>query len=98
MNETKDCYEKRKARRYFRRQENPPDLGQGKRTLVFSVVDVVFALTESANPTDYLKKLRKRDSELTSYIGTNCPLVEMFTEAGKRIVTNENLKLPHIIK
>ena len=25
----------------------------------FSVVDVISALTESANPTDYLKKLRK---------------------------------------
>lgn len=34
----------------------------------FSVVDIIFALTESANPTDYLKKLRKRDSELASYI------------------------------
>lgn len=27
----------------------------------FSVVDVVTMLTESANPTDYLKKMRKRD-------------------------------------
>jgi prophage antirepressor-like protein len=30
----------------------------------FSVVDVVGVLTDSANPTDYLKKLRKRDIEL----------------------------------
>jgi hypothetical protein len=30
----------------------------------FSVVDVVEALTDSSNPTDYLKKLRKRDAEL----------------------------------
>ena len=49
----------------------------------FSVVDVVEALTESVNPTDYLKKLRKRDSELGFYIGTNCPQVEMKTETGK---------------
>ena len=28
----------------------------------FSVVDVVGALTDSSNPTDYLKKMRKRDS------------------------------------
>ena len=48
----------------------------------FSVVDIVSVLTESANPTDYLKKLRKRDSELASYIGTNCPQVEMTTETG----------------
>ena len=27
----------------------------------FSVVDVVAVLTDSANPTDYLKKMRKRD-------------------------------------
>lgn len=49
----------------------------------FSVVDVVEALTDSVNPTDYLKKLRKRDAELGFYIGTNCPQVEMKTESGK---------------
>ena len=27
----------------------------------FSVVDVVGALTDSVNPTDYLKKMRKRE-------------------------------------
>lgn len=32
----------------------------------FSVVDIIEALTNSVNPTDYLKKLRKRDSELGS--------------------------------
>lgn len=30
----------------------------------FSVVDVVSVLTDSVNPTDYLKKMRKRDPEL----------------------------------
>ena len=30
----------------------------------FSVVDIVSALTDSINPTDYLKKMRKRDEEL----------------------------------
>jgi len=50
----------------------------------FSVVDVVETLTESENPTDYLKKLRRRDPELGSYIGTNCPQIEMLTESGKR--------------
>jgi len=52
-------------------------------TWYFSVVDIVQALTDSINPTDYLKKLRKRDSELAGYIGTNCPQVEMVTETGK---------------
>jgi len=52
-------------------------------TWFFSVVDIIQVLTGSANPTDYLKKLRKRDSELANYIGTNCPQVEMETESGK---------------
>ena len=50
----------------------------------FSVVDVIGILTDSVNPTDYLKKLRKRDLQLGNYIGTNCPQVEMMTETGKR--------------
>jgi hypothetical protein len=50
----------------------------------FSVVDVVGALTDSANPTDYLKKMRKRDEELGIYIGTNCPQVEMLAATGKK--------------
>ena len=48
----------------------------------FSLVDIVAALTDSLNATDYLKKLRKRDSELNSYLGTNCPHVEMETVSG----------------
>ena len=50
----------------------------------FSVVDVVAVLTDSTNPTDYLKKMRKRDELLSSYIGTNCPQVEMIGAAGKK--------------
>ncbi|PIR47208.1 MAG: hypothetical protein COV07_00190 [Candidatus Vogelbacteria bacterium CG10_big_fil_rev_8_21_14_0_10_45_14] len=52
-------------------------------TWFFSVVDIVQILTESVNPTDYLKKLRKRDTALAGYIGTNCPQIEMETESGK---------------
>ena len=48
----------------------------------FSVVDVVRVLTDSTNPTDYLKKLRKRDAELGSYLGTNCPQVAMPSASG----------------
>ena len=32
----------------------------------FAVVDVVQVLTDSTNPTDYIKKLRKRDNELSN--------------------------------
>ena len=49
----------------------------------FSVVDVMVALTDSANPTDYLKKLRKRDEQLGTFVGTNCPQVAMQTATGK---------------
>ncbi len=50
----------------------------------FSLVDIVGALTDSANPTDYLKKMRKRDPELNAYIGTNCPQVAMLTNGKNR--------------
>lgn len=49
----------------------------------FSVVDVVGVLSDSVNPTDYLKKMRKRDPELGNYLGTNCPQIAMLTETGK---------------
>lgn len=52
-------------------------------TWYFSIVDIVAALTDSKNPTDYLKKIRKRDAELGSYLGTNCPQVPMRTPTGK---------------
>tara|TARA_Y100000310_G_scaffold343667_1_gene452366 strand:- start:61 stop:903 length:843 start_codon:yes stop_codon:yes gene_type:complete len=59
----------------------------------YSLVDIVQTLTESVNPTDYLKKLRKRDLELGSYLGTNCPHVKMLTETGKkRTVLSGNTK------
>lgn len=50
----------------------------------FSVVDVVYVLTDSVNPTDYLKKMRKRDPELALFLGTNCPQILMMNETGKR--------------
>ncbi len=68
-------FENKQVRRYYD-EEN--------ETWYFSVVDIVGALTDSANPTDYLKKLRKRDTELGSYLGTNCPQVEMLSNGKKR--------------
>lgn len=55
-----------------------------KEEWYFSIVDVVGALTESANPTDYLKKMRKREPELALYIGTNCPQILMTTSSGRK--------------
>lgn len=58
-----------------------------KEQWLFSVVDVVEVLTDSKNPTDYLKKIRKREPELGSYIGTNCPQVLMTTLTGRKRLT-----------
>lgn len=58
----------------------------------FSVVDIVEALTDSKNPTDYLKKIRKRDVELGSYIGTNCPQITMLTNGKKRKILAGNVE------
>lgn len=59
----------------------------------FSIVDVVGVLSESKNPTDYLRKMKKRDDILASYLGTNCPKVGMVSTNGKiRKVLAGNLK------
>ena len=58
-----------------------------KEDYYFSIVDVIAILTESVNPTDYLKKLRKRDELLGSYLGTNCPQIKMLTNTGKQRIT-----------
>ena len=59
----------------------------------FSVVDVVGVLSESKNPTDYLKKMRKRDEQLALYIGTNCPQVAMkSSNSKKRKILAGNMK------
>ena len=50
----------------------------------FSLVDVVGVLADTTNPTDYLKKMRKRDVELGIYLGTNCPQIEMEGLTGKK--------------
>ncbi|TAN46123.1 MAG: hypothetical protein EPN22_00040 [Nitrospirae bacterium] len=68
-------FENKEVRRYY---------DEVTETWYFSVVDIVAALTDSINPTDYLKKLRKRDPELGAYLGTNCPQVEMLTNGKNR--------------
>src|SRR3989338_8436124 len=57
----------------------------------FSVSDVIEALTGTVNIRDYIKKIRKRDTELDIYWGTNCPLLEMMAKDGKkRKITSAN--------
>lgn len=49
----------------------------------FSVQDVVGVLTDSVNAKDYIKKMRKRDSQLNSNWGTICPPVGMVAADGR---------------
>lgn len=57
----------------------------------FSLVDVVAVLADTVNPTDYLKKMRKRDAELGTYLGTNCPHVEMVAKDGKSRLNEKSI-------
>ena len=52
----------------------------------FSVVDVVSVLTDSANPTDYLKKMRKRDPQLAEGWGQIVTPLSIQTTGGKQKV------------
>ena len=65
---------------------------EATETWLFSVVDIVAALTDSANATDYLKKLRTRDADVGVYIGTNCPRVEMLSNGKKRKTLAGNVR------
>ena len=49
----------------------------------FSIVDVVEVLTDSADPKQYIKKMRKRDPQLDANWGTICTLVQMKGADGK---------------
>lgn len=50
----------------------------------FSVVDVVAVLTESADPKQYIKKMKARDEGLSVNWGTICTLVPLVSDDGKR--------------
>lgn len=54
----------------------------------FSVADVVVALTDSADPRQYIKKMRRRDPELEAYWGTNCTPLKILAPDGKKRATN----------
>lgn len=56
---------------------------EAKEEWYFSVQDVVQALTDSTDPKQYIKKMRKRDPELEANWGTICTPVEMTAADGK---------------
>ena len=56
----------------------------------FSVVDVVGALTDSLNPTDYIKKMRSRDVDLSKGWGQIVTPLLMDTVGGKQKINCAN--------
>lgn len=54
----------------------------------FSVTDVVSVLTGSADPKQYIKKMRSRDAELNARWGTICTLTTLIASDGKPYRTN----------
>jgi prophage antirepressor-like protein len=49
----------------------------------FSVADIVAVLTDSADPKQYIKKMRQRDPELDAYWGTVCTPLDLPAPDGK---------------
>ena len=59
----------------------------------FSIEDVVAALTDSADPKQYIKRMRSRDTQLQINWGTICTQVQMIAHDGKlRKVMAANIK------
>ena len=57
---------------------------EADQKLYFSVADVIEVLTDSVNPKDYIKKMRKRDPDLNAIWGTICPPLEMIAADGRK--------------
>lgn len=62
--------------------------------------DVIYALTDSTNVKQYIKKLKSRDELLKLNWGTICTLVEMVAKDGKkrRIMASNTKKILRIIQ
>ena len=58
----------------------------------FAVADVVQVLTDTPNPTDYIKKMRKRDEELSKGWGQFVTPLYMETAGGKQQINCANAK------
>ncbi len=48
----------------------------------FAIIDIITILTESSNPMDYIKKMRKRDEELSKGWGQIVTPLTMRTKGG----------------
>jgi len=58
----------------------------------FSVQDVVQALTDTPNPSDYIKKMRKRDTSLSEGWGQIVTPLSMETKGGKQSINCSDTK------
>ena len=58
----------------------------------FSVEDVVYVLTESANTKDYIKKMKKRNPTLAEGWGQFVTLLKLDTKGGKQRISCANTK------
>jgi len=58
----------------------------------FSVADIVQILTDSVNPTDYIKKMKKRDEELSKGWGQIVTPLLIATKGGKQKVNCANVE------
>ena len=67
----------------FEEKKVRPVWDDEKEEWFFSVVDVVEVLTDSADPKQYIKKMRARDPELNASWGTICTLTRMTASDGK---------------
>ena len=55
----------------------------------FSIVDVVAVLTDSADPKQYIKRMKSRDESLKANWGTICTLVPLESKTGKSAISSE---------
>ncbi len=58
----------------------------------YSVEDIVYAITESVNPKDYINKIRRRDLGLLEGWGQIVHILEIETKGGKQKMNCTNTK------
>ena len=58
----------------------------------FCIEDIVFALTDSVNPKEYIKKIRQRDDELKKGWGQIVHTLQFDTAGGKQFMNSANTK------
>jgi len=63
-----------------------------RETWYFAISDAIYALTDTPNPSDYIKKMRKRDTELAKGWGQIVTPLPVDTPGGKQQMNCANTK------